>query len=405
MNKIRRRIKYAVVVLLITLCVNESLAQRPIRPTQPFSMVYYHMPFQFFRNGTKSKLELNINDRFVLSLQNKSIFTYNPFFYIQPGSDQPTVKTVVQDNYILNQSFRFGFKNYLGNYSQTFHGYFVEPYLETGAGRESFYSSLGPGFGKELLLNTFRYRRVGIMVGRQYTLYDQGVVDVGCGIGYNQMISGERRYTHSGFNTPDNSAYATFTVAFGIGRIEEQRKLPRKPTLIDSLALNHALLIDGNAIIHGGIQLDWLTKNQGNGMWHFYGRYRRTANAPIKISEADSAQSLMLGAEYRYYPYANSYRNGMYLGLGYAYEHSRAYFPGNESGDPPVVALFDPHHFATTIGMTTTLNHILMLDVYLSNILTLSKAGAGKLYGRINDATGVRTELGVKFGLARFRRK
>jgi len=46
-----------------------------------------------------------------------------------------------------------------------------------------------------------------------------------------------------------------------------------------------------------------------------------------------------------------------------------------------------------------------MLDVYLSNILTLSKAGAGKLYGRINDATGVRTELGVKFGLARFRRK
>ena len=46
-----------------------------------------------------------------------------------------------------------------------------------------------------------------------------------------------------------------------------------------------------------------------------------------------------------------------------------------------------------------------MLEAYVSNILTLSKGRGGVDYPRINDATGFRTELGVKMGVARFRRK
>ena len=57
-----------------------------------------------------------------------------------------------------------------------------------------------------------------------------------------------------------------------------------------------------------------------------------------------------------------------------------------------------------TVGFTTILIHKFMLDAYVSNILTLSKGRGAENFPRVNDATGFRTEVGFKMGIARFRR-
>ena len=114
--------------------------------------------------------------------------------------------------------------------------------------------------------------------------------------------------------------------------------------------------------------------------------------------------------QFRHYPYASSYRNGVFLAAGYAYEHGVAYFSetiNTQDNQTDIVkkVIYDPHHIDMTIGFSTILDHKFMLEAYVSNILTLSKGRGGVDYPRINDATGFRTELGVKMGVARFRRK
>jgi len=333
--------------------------------------------------------------------------------YNTPGNaDGSGINVQITPNYYTNNSFKLLYKNYVGNYAQSFNGYYVGVTAQTGLVRESYYSSLGPFFPQTFVVNAYRYNRFCLIFGRQWTMYNEGVVDVNLGVGFNKMNeNAESEYTAMPpFHVHKNAAFFTSEIAFGIGKKTVDQSLPRKPKLRDSLILDHALLLDVNAILNSGIELSLLHGNHKKHLWQSFVRVRNLKVQGLNITDADSFNSIMGGLRFRHYPYATRYRNGVYVAGGYAYEHSIAYFERTrvtQDGDEKFVksVLYDPHHFDVTIGFTTILNHKLVVEAYVANILTLSK-GRGKVdFPRINDATGFRTELGVKMGVARFRRK
>ena len=409
--KLFHRILILLVAIALTPVVGQGQSQ--VRKTQQFSSVYYQYPMQFFRNGFKSMIELNMNERYNLGFQLNSMYTYNPFFFNQPGNaGGGGINLEITPNYYADNSFKVLYKNYIGNYSQSFHGYYAGITAQTGLVRESYYSSLGQFFPKTFVINAYRYNRFSLIVGRQWTLYNQGVVDVNMGVGFNKMKQdAEMEFTaFAPFNIHPNSAFFTMEIGFGIGQITTDQSLPRKPRLSDSLILDHALLLDVNAILNSGIEINLFSGNKKKHLWRTAVRVRNLKSDGLNITEADSFNSIMAGIQYRHYPHANSYRNGVYFAGGYAYEHSTAYFrrsTGTLDGNRHFVkkVLYDPHHLDMTIGFTTIISHKFILDAYVSNILTISKGRGGVDFPRINDATGFRTELGIKMGVARFRRK
>ncbi|MFT5513773.1 MAG: hypothetical protein ACI8SE_002183 [Bacteroidia bacterium] len=408
------RTKY--VCLLCTLLLGLSLnskAQTLVRKTQQFSSVYYQYPVQFLRNGFKSGVEFNMNEKFNLGIQLNGTYSYNPIFFNSPGNqDGVGIDLVITPNYYMDNNVKIAFKNYITNYSHSFHGFYAGLSLQTGLVRESYYSSLGQFFPKTFVVNAYRYNRYAFMVGRQWTLYNQGVIDFNIGVGFNKMDqSAEMKFTAlPPFHIHKNAAFFSSELAFGIGRITMDQSLPRKPRLSDSLILDHALLLDFNAVMNSGIELNLLHHNNGNHLWRNYVRVRNLKSIGLNITEADSFHSVMVGMQYRHYPTSSRYRNGVYFGYGYSYEHSIGYFSklvGNHGEQTEVLkkVIYDPHHLDVTIGFTTIISHKFILDAYVSNILTLSKRRGAESFPRINDATGFRTEVGFKMGVARFRRK
>lgn len=357
-------------------------------------------------------IELNMNEKFNLAVQLNSIYTYNPVFLHSPGNGGGNgIDVVITPNYYINNGVKVAFKNYITNYSRSFHGYYTGISVQTGLVRESYYSSLGQFFPKSFVYNSYKYNRYAFMVGRQWTLYNQGVVDFNIGVGFNKMDNdAEMKFTAVGpFHIHKNTAFFSTELAFGIGHITMDQSLPRKPRLRDSLVLDHALLLDINAVLNSGIEVNLLHRNRKNHLWRNYVRVRNLKTDGINITASDSFHSVMVGMQYRHYPNSSPYRNGVYFGYGYGYEHSVAYFskligPQDDKTELVKKVHYDPHHIDVTVGFTTILIHKFMLDAYVSNILTLSKGRGAENFPRVNDATGFRTEVGFKMGIARFRR-
>lgn len=359
-------------------------------------------------------IELNMNEQFNLGFQVNSKYSYNPFFYDSPGNSGGSgIDVQITPNYFSDNSFKLIFKNYISNYSYSFHGYYLGLSAQTGLVRESYFSTLGPGFPSYFLSNSYKYSRFALTAGRQWTVYNQGVVDLNVGVGFNKMDNDAvMKYTAvPPFHIHKNTAFFTTELAFGIGNPTSDQTLPSKPRLRDSLVLVDALTLDFNAILNAGIEVNYYHSNLKKRLWRNYVRVRNLNHSSINITEADSFRSIMVGVQYRHYPTSTTYRNGVYFGYGYSYEHSVAYFDDrikvsdDKFEDFVRKVYYDPHNFDITVGFTTIINHRFILDGYLSNILTLSKGRGGEHYPRVNDATGFRTELGFKMGAARFRRK
>lgn len=401
--------------MVVVMCLSlSSKGQLPIRKTQQFSKVYYQYPNQYFRNGVKSMVEYNMNEKFNLGFQVSSAYTYFPLFYNSPGNGGGGgINVQIDPNYFNDNSLKLCFKNYITNYSHSFHGYYLGVSAQTGLVRESYFSTLGPGFPRYFLFNSYRYNRFAFTLGRQWTLYNEGVVDFNLGVGFNKMDNDAvMKFTAlSPFHIHKNTAFFMTELAFGIGTKTVDQTLPNKPRLRDSLRLDEALLIDFNAILNAGIELNLYHSNVNKRMLRNYVRVRNSKPGGINITEADSFTSIMVGMQYRHYPMATDYRNGVYFGYGYSYEHSNAFYNDKlQLSDMSFVDVvkrvqYDPHNFDVTVGFTTIVGHRYILDGYVSNILTISKGQGAKEFPRINDATGFRTELGFKMGIARFKRK
>ena len=205
--------------------ISAGQAQSQVRKTQQFTSVYYQFPVQYLRNGMKSMVELNMDEKYNIGLQLNSIYTYNPFFLNAPGNAGGGGSNVeITPNYYAENSIKFLFKNYIGNYSQSFHGYYAGLTAQTGLVRETYYSSLGQFFPKSFVFNSYRYNRFSFVMGRQWTLYNQGVVDLNMGVGFNKMDNdAEMEFTGIGpFHVAQNSAFFTMELAFGIGKISYQ---------------------------------------------------------------------------------------------------------------------------------------------------------------------------------------
>ncbi len=379
-----------------------------VRKVQQFSRVYYQYPMQFLRNGIKSMVEFNMDERYILGVQVQSSYSFYPLFYDEPGTSTGGGLSVnIYPNYFVDNNIKLVYKNYVGNYGYSFHGYYVGLFAQRGNVREAFQSQLAANFRKTLITNNYKYNRFGIITGRQWTLYNVGVLDFNIGLGYNQMdMNAERQYTPvAPFDIKQNSAYFTSNIALGIGKWTEDQRLPKLPTLKDSLILNYGLLLDFNAIINSGIELNILHHNRKKHLLRNYLRIRRFSDDGINITSADSFNSVMIGMQYRHYPTASLYRSGVYFAGGYAYEHSNYVFNESFDGESTKKIQFDPHTLDFTVGFTTIIDHRFMLDFYVSNMLTLSKGKGKETYPRINDATGFRSEVGFKLGLAKFFKK
>lgn len=406
---------HLLVGLVFALTSVASSAQNPIYKTQQFSAVYFHYPMQFFRNGAKSGIEVNMKDKYVLGIQYQNTFSFFPQFYNEPGSNgggTGGINVNIIENYKSESNVKLLFKNYVGKYAYSFHGPYLAVFAEMGVGRESYYTQLAPNFPKNLITNNYKHRRVGVLFGKHWTLFNQGVLDVNFGVGFNALKgTSEMKYTAvPPFGILPNSPYFVSGIGLGIGKISKDMSLPRKPRLQDSLELDYALTLDLNAILHSGIEGNLYFGNRKKHLWRTYARYRSSRNMVIKFTAADSFVSYMAGFQYRYYPTTSRYRNGMYMGLGYSIEHATNYFNEVQERDGVFTTQqnkreYTPNNFDFTLGFTTIIGHRYILDAYLSNILTLSKGVNSAPYGRINEATGIRTELGVKFGIARFRKK
>ena len=406
---------FFLVLCLGTGFCSDVVAQARIPRTQIFSEVYYQYPAQFFRNGVKSGFEFNVNDRYVLGVRFQNTLTYFPTFFDPPDLSNgiSSFQVDVTENYKTEGNMELSFKNYIGRRGYSFHGTYVSLFAQTGLGRETYYTQIAPGFPKNYQVNSYRFNRIGVLFGQDITLFNQGVWDVNFGVGYTHLAEGhEVLYTAvPPFTRFDNAPYFVMNMGFGIGKPKYDQRLPRKPALRDSLELDYALTLDLNAIVQNGVELSGYFGNRDKRLLRAYGRYRTNRSGGINISSADSFQSYLLGFEYRYYPTASAFRNGMYLGAGYAYEHAMNVFRWNEfTPDGEFLEFekmehYDPHHLNLTLGFTTILQYQYMVEAYISNILTISKGNNGGEFGRVGEATGLRTVAGVKFGLARFRGK
>lgn len=400
-------------ILLIGLLAFSQLtqAQSRINKVQQFSWVYYQYPAQFFMNGMKSGLDINVNDKLVLGLQYQSILSFNPLFYTV-AVDNSTTSVEVTPNYKAETNLSVWLKNYIGKYGFTFHGTYVGVFGEIGRGNEAYYTQLAPGFKKVLITNQYKHKRVGLVLGKQWTVFNQGVVDLNLGIGFNNMPLGEEiKYDWLFSMFQPNRAYFLTNIGLGIGKWSNDQQLPRKPRLRDSLALYDAFLLDLNAVINSGMELNYYFNNSGKHLWRVYGRYRNNSNTVINISNADTSRSYMIGGQFRHYPRASLFRNGAFIGAGMSAEYTKNIFRNEIFRNGRVEETrTEEEHFPVnvdcTLGFTTILDHRYMLEAYLSNIFTLTNKGVDvPEYGRVNEALGVRTELGVKFGIARFTRK
>lgn len=405
--------KYFFLFVLVWIASFNAKAQsdKGVRLTQQFSYVYYQYPIQFLRNGVKFGIDLNMNERFVLGIESQSSYTYYPLFYDEPHNGGGGINVITTPNFLADNNFKLTFKNYIGEYSSSFHGKYVGVYILNGIYRESFFSQLAKGFGTNLREHKDKYTRIGFVFGQQKTLFNQGVIDAYCGLGYNKANTEDRHFTPvTPFNILDNSAYFVAGLGIGIGNPAIDQTLPKRPRLRDSLVLDHAMLLDFNAILNSGIEFNLYHHNFKKHLWRNYVRFRDNRVTAIDITQVDSLRSLMVGVQYRHYLMADQFRNGTYIGFGYSYEHSVAYVSSSETVDFVTTKTtdkiyYDPHNLDVTVGFTTILAHRYILDGYVSNILTLSKGRGGVTYPRINDATGFRTELGFKFGAAKFKRR
>ena len=88
-------------------------------------------------------VELNMDEKYNIGFQLNSIYTYNPFFLNAPGNAGGWRNNVeITPNYYAENSIKFLFKNYIGNYSQSFHGYYAGLTAQTGLVRETYLQQL-----------------------------------------------------------------------------------------------------------------------------------------------------------------------------------------------------------------------------------------------------------------------
>ncbi len=410
MNRKNHEILKYLLILLISCIQLTASAQKVSTPlVQPFTTVFYAYPLQVFADGWKYGVDFNMKNRYVLGFQVSKAFSLNPKFHSQPGnSDGSGIDVLITPNYISENNLKFLFKNYIGGYANTFHGTYLGAFYEHGFGSESYYTQLARNFPQTYVWNAYRHQRVGMMLGKHWTVFNAGVVDVNIGVGYNRMLKNTEVIMPrvAPFAVPQNSAYFVSNIGFGLGKRENLVQLPRKPRLSDSLELHYAVTVDLNAAFHSGMEMNLYGLNRKKSLMRFFVRVRNSSSSIINVTSADSFSSVSFGAQYRYYPYASTFRSGIYLGTGYQYEHAKNTFANRENQAwAGGTYLYDIHAMDFTMGVTTIIGYRYIIDTYVSNVLTLSKPVNSAPYGRLSEASGLRTVVGIKFGMARFRRK
>lgn len=396
--------------LLSCICLTTSAQTKTSAPLiQPFKSVVYAYPFQVFSDGWKYGVDFNIRDRFILGFQAQKTFNLHPKFHSEPGSNDGTgINVLITPNYKSENNLKFLFKNYIGSYANSFHGTYLGAFYEHGFGTESYYTQLARNFPQTYVWNSYKHQRVGMIVGKHWTVFNVGVVDLNVGLGYNRMLNNSEIVMPRvpPFSIRENSPYFVANLGLGVGQKNGLVQLPRKPRLSDSLAMHYAITLDLNAVLHSGMEMNFYGFNRGKSMMRFFARVRNNASSIINVTSADSFRSVMGGVQYRYYPYADLFRNGIYMGTGYQYEHAQNTFRNRENQSwAGGTYLYDIHAVDLTMGVTTVIGYRYLIDAYVSHMLTLSKPVNSAPYARMSEASGMRTVVGLKFGIARFRRR
>ncbi|MCB9263311.1 MAG: hypothetical protein H6607_13130 [Flavobacteriales bacterium] len=374
--------------------------KRTFKGTQNFSTAIYKYPIMFFANGGKTGIDFNVRDKYMFGFEITNINTHNPVFYkLITEKSGTSIGIEATPDLVVERRLKINYKNFIGKYSTSFHGVYMSPFVEMGSGAEIIRTTLGKGFGSNLTTNVFSYRRFGLCFGKQATVFNKGVVDLNVGIGFNKFRNSSSRLLYNKLEGQKNNTYLIASLGLGLGIPKGTVEMIRKPRSEDSLIFNYGLTLSLNQILQSGFQLDFYTKNKNKSLWNFHALYRSNANTIVNLSWAEEFESYGGGLQYRLYPAANLYRNGLYYGIGYDFEKSKATMVNNKD---TIVGQYFPHQFSTSIGFTTILNDVYLIDLYVSGILTLSKS-AYTIYPRPNEASGVRTEMGIKFGIAQFK--
>ncbi|MFT4523839.1 MAG: hypothetical protein ACI8ZN_002796 [Bacteroidia bacterium] len=391
---------YSFLVLFVSFsCAGQQRLQQ-----QPFDVVVFNSPANITRGGLKIEAEFSVKDHFSLAIYTSHISTRYTNFYNIDQDNQLGINLI--PGYVTDANFGIKMKNYFVRYSKPFHGYYAMVFAENGRGSELFYTQLGDFFIMKSQWNNFSYHRFGLAVGREWTLFNRGVIDAYVGLGYNNTLTGEpRKYSHVFSIGQFDQPYFTAGASFGIGQYFDKSRTVRKaePT---TLNLSYAMLLDFNALFRSGVQVDVLFANKGNNLWKLHGMFRSNKRSTLQVGSADTYTGFGAGIERRNYPFSNMQKRGVYFGVGAGIIYEEAEFSNSENG--LVTRSWKEHYLPVNLsysmGLTTYFEEALLIDVYIKNAFTISKENLFVKYALPEDATGIHTMIGIKAGFAMYKK-
>lgn len=386
----------AIWLLLPLSGVGQSEEKRDI---SSFEYVIYQYPFQYFYSSFKLGIDVNVNNRLIIGAYTKRAFSYAPRFYSLIDEDNPLGVDYIP-NYIDDAQLGVVVKSFVGKNATIFHGYYLMTYVETGSGWESYYTQSSAFLPKTLNTNGYKYQKFGVGFGRYWTLFNQSVLDINLGIGFYDFNSDVKRsYELPGiFEQLEDQPYLFATCAFGIGKRELEPVVEK-----DYLQFKYGLTLDFNAMLKNSMEAGLLFHPTKKGLWHVFARYGNLDKFNPSVTRAVKFQTYSAGLQFRMYPYGGVKKDGVYFAWGLASGHTEAESQFFKSNGEWVKTrhIYDPQHLMFSMGFTTYLVNQYLLEGYISNTYTVSPGKSGKFYPHPDEATGIQTIIGLKFGMVR----
>ncbi|MBI1305321.1 MAG: hypothetical protein GC181_01765 [Bacteroidetes bacterium] len=366
----------------------------PRRPKKNPDFVIYQYPLQSLQSGIRIGADINMSDRYQLHFENSQISVTNPRDYFLNVDNQ--LSSELRMGFLAQTTYQVGIKHNFYKYSDVFQGYYIYLFFEGGKRYENYMSRFIPWVPFDQHIRQFNFRRFGVAVGRQWTLFNQSVLDVNFGFGFNDVDSSNFvmfRPKNVITPLPDN-IYVIANLSYGIA-FRNSQKLPAQK---DSNDMQFGFLLDVGAMLKTGIEGNFLHATGRKAMTVFTAGYGRSREEAYSLIQSDNYEFYNVGFEYRVFPFGRK-RTGAYYGIGAEQVHLKA---GNirdqNQNSIRGSRVFDLTNCFYTVGVTTLFRKHLLFDCYVQNSVVVSYGEKSRISPLPVYSPGTHTSLGLRLG-------
>ncbi|MCB0735641.1 MAG: hypothetical protein H6608_12825 [Flavobacteriales bacterium] len=365
----------------------------------PSGLVFYTYPIQCLQNAWKMGVDFNISDRYVLhGFTRMSFGTKLTTTELEDGGGGP-IGNRLQGRYANEASMGFMVRHRVGEYSRHNNNYYFLTFFEAGVITEAYSSQFAPTLQPDYIYQQAGFRRLGVGFGRQYSLFGNMILDANFSLGFYDV---DGTFIHAYrkaaiFRQGEDEVIATGNLGLGIGN---KRIGPPRHTS----KFLYALAIDVGSMLRNGIEVNGIGNMGKRGTWVLGVGYGNNINQNINVTAASSFSWYNSSFEYRLYAANNPHREGAYLGIGASVGHMTATIRDQDRywNWKMYTRYFDVGRFEWSVGFTDYLNDQFLLNMFVRHKMIYSVGDNERRHAHSDFATGIRTEIGLKLGIANF---